>query len=115
MYENYLKRKWKWVDENPRTAAWIGWVKGLITGFLISLILFSCTAEKRYKKHIKERGPIPQPKFNVELSVLDSVSEILHWEIINDTLHIYTQKDSIRDEYERWEYIRSLDPEGWEE
>ena len=81
----------------------------------LTIFLFSCTAEQRYKKHIKERGPIPQPKFNVELSVLDSVSEIIHWEIINDTLHIYTQKDSIRDEHERWKYIRSLDPEGWEE
>ena len=42
------------------------------------------------------------------LDVLDSVNEILHWEIINDTLHIYTKKDSIRDERERWRYIDSL-------
>jgi len=43
------------------------------------------------------------------LDVLDSVSEILHWEMINDTLHIYTKKDSIADEYERWKYIKSLE------
>lgn len=48
------------------------------------------------------------------LDVLDEVDEILHWEIINDTLRIYTQQDSIRDEIERMKYIRSLDPEGWE-
>ena len=42
------------------------------------------------------------------LDVLDSVDDILHWEIINDTLHIYTKKDSIRDEHERWKYIDSL-------
>lgn len=48
------------------------------------------------------------------LDVLDSVGEILHWEIIDDTLRIYTRQDSIRDEIERIKYIRSLDPEGWE-
>lgn len=42
------------------------------------------------------------------LDVLDSVEEILHWEIINDTLHIYTIKDQIRDDRERWRYIDSL-------
>ena len=42
------------------------------------------------------------------LDVLDKVDDILHWEIINDTLHIYTKKDSIRDEHERWKYIDSL-------
>lgn len=48
------------------------------------------------------------------LDALDSVCEIMHWEIIDDTLRIYTQQDSIRDEIERIKYIRSLDPEGWE-
>jgi|TARA_R100000479_G_C6351368_1_gene189365 hypothetical protein len=48
------------------------------------------------------------------LDALDNLKEVMHWEIINDTLHIYTIKDSIRDEMKRWEYIRSLDPEGWE-
>lgn len=48
------------------------------------------------------------------LDVLDKVDEIIHWEMLNDTLRIYTRKDSIRDELERWKYIRSLDPEGWE-
>ena len=49
------------------------------------------------------------------LDVLDEVDEIMHWEIIDDTLRIYTRQDSIRDEIERIKYIRSLDPEGWEE
>ena len=43
------------------------------------------------------------------LDVLDSVSEILHWEIINNTLHVYTKKDSIRDERERRNYIKNLE------
>jgi len=47
------------------------------------------------------------------LDVLDSVKEILHWEIINDTLHIYTKKDEKRDEYERWKYIQSLENENY--
>jgi hypothetical protein len=49
------------------------------------------------------------------LDVLDSVEEILHWEIINDTLQIYTIQDSINDEIERWNYIRSIEDEDvWE-
>ncbi len=49
------------------------------------------------------------------LDVLDSVEEILHWEIINDTLQIYTIQDSINDEIERWNYIRSIEDENvWE-
>ncbi len=47
------------------------------------------------------------------LDVLDSVEEILHWEIINDTLHIYTKEDEKRDEYERWKYIQSLEKEDY--
>lgn len=46
---------------------------------------------------------------------LNNDSNILDWYIDNGELYIYTKQDSIRDEYERWEYIRSLDPEGWEE
>jgi hypothetical protein len=53
--------------------------------------------------------------YDVNLDVLDNVEEILHWEVIEDTLHIYTKKDSIRDERDRWEYIRSLDNDSlWE-
>ena len=49
------------------------------------------------------------------LDVLYSVEEILHWEIINDTLQIYTIQDSINDEIERWNYIRSIEDEDvWE-
>jgi len=33
--KKYLKYKWDWVDRNPRTAAWLGWFKGLLTGFII--------------------------------------------------------------------------------
>jgi len=35
MLQTYLKYKWDWVDRNPRTAAWLGWFKGLLTGFII--------------------------------------------------------------------------------
>jgi len=49
------------------------------------------------------------------LDVLNSVDEIMHWEIINDTLCIYTVQDSINDEYERWNYIKSIeDDDVWE-
>ena len=39
---------------------------------------------------------------------LDDNPSILHWEIIDDSVHIYTKQDSIRDERERWRYIDSL-------
>ena len=35
MLQTYLNNKWNWVDRNPRTAAWIGWFKGLLTGFIL--------------------------------------------------------------------------------
>jgi len=35
MFSKYLKYKWEWVDRHPRTAAWLGWFKGLLTGFII--------------------------------------------------------------------------------
>jgi hypothetical protein len=39
MLQTYLKYKWDWVDRNPRTAAWLGWFKGLLTGFIIYYFL----------------------------------------------------------------------------
>jgi len=33
--KNYVTRKWQWVDENPRPAVWLAWVKGLVHGLLI--------------------------------------------------------------------------------
>jgi len=40
MLQTYLKYKWDWVDRNPRTAAWLGWFKGLLTGFILWYIFF---------------------------------------------------------------------------
>jgi len=40
MIQTYLENKWNWVDRNPRTAAWIGWFKGLLTGFILYCIFF---------------------------------------------------------------------------
>ena len=39
MLQTYLKYKWDWGDRNPRTAAWLGWFKGLLTGFIIYYFL----------------------------------------------------------------------------
>ena len=43
------------------------------------------------------------------LDALDDVYEIMHWEIIDDTLRIYTRQDSINDAIERLNYIRSIE------
>jgi len=40
MLQTYLENKWNWVDRNPRTAAWLGWFKGLLTGFILWYIFF---------------------------------------------------------------------------
>lgn len=58
---------------------------------------------------------MPKIKKQINEDSLNNDSNILDWYIDNGELYIYTKQDSIRDEYERWEYIRSLDPEGWEE
>tara|TARA_R110001592_G_scaffold54548_1_gene166822 strand:+ start:398 stop:676 length:279 start_codon:yes stop_codon:yes gene_type:complete len=80
-------------------------LKIVIFGILILLFGFMClsTAEK---STVNERHPdIPCQN----LDVLNSVDDILHWEILNDTLHVYTKRDSIRDEYERYKYIKNLE------
>lgn len=49
----------------------------------------------------------------IDLSVLDNVDEILDYYIDDSKLYIYTKTDSISDEYERYEYIRSIE-DSWE-
>ena len=41
MIKNYIKRKWDWVDRNPRLAVWISFFKGIIFGIVI-MCLASC-------------------------------------------------------------------------
>lgn len=38
----------------------------------------------------------------------DNDPNVLHWEIIDDSMHIYTIQDSINDERERWRYKDSI-------
>ena len=49
----------------------------------------------------------------IDLSVLDNVDEILDYYIDDSKLHIYTKTDSISDERERYEYIKSIE-DSWE-
>ena len=80
-------------------------LKIVIFGSLALLFGFMCLSAVE-KTTVNERDPdIPCQN----LDVLDSVEDILHWEILNDTLHIYTKRDSVRDEYERYKYIQSLE------
>jgi len=39
-FKNYIQKKWEWVDKHPRAAAWLGWFKGFVAGFLIWYIFF---------------------------------------------------------------------------
>jgi len=39
---------------------------------------------------------------------IDNDPNVLHWEIIDDSLYIYTKQDSINDEIERWRYKDSI-------
>jgi len=48
------------------------------------------------------------------LDALDSIKEIMFWEIQNDTLRIWTVEDEKKNELERIKYIRSLNPDDWE-
>ncbi|HAV25907.1 MAG TPA: hypothetical protein DCX01_06995 [Bacteroidetes bacterium] len=77
----------------------------VIFGILALLFGFMCLST--IEKSIVNEEPLDIPCQN--LDVLDSVDDILHWEILNDTLHIYTKRDSVRDEYERYMYIKNLE------
>ena len=50
MYKEYLKQKWEWVDSNPRTAAWLGGVKGILVGILLTLLLSGCGSTHKVVK-----------------------------------------------------------------
>ena len=84
--------------------------KSIVMVLIAVIVYLTLTMNKLYSHQEKEIH-IP---FCIDLDELDRVSEILHWEVIDKKLTLYTKSDSIRDERERWEYIRGLDPEGWE-
>ena len=83
----------------------INQLKFIIFGFLFLLFGFMCLSTT--EKSIVNERHVDIPCQN--LDVLDSVDDILHWEILNDTLHVYTKRDSVRDEYERYKYIKNLE------
>jgi len=58
---------------------------------------------------------IPKIKKQINEDSLNNDTNIIDWFIDEGELYIYTKQDSINDEIERWNYIRSLDEEGWEE
>ena len=43
-------------------------------------------------------------------NIYDNDTNIVYWEMWNDTLHIYTKEDSARDELESIKYIHSIEP-----
>ena len=47
--------------------------------------------------------------YEIDLTSLDSVNDILYYEVVNNKLHLYTKQDSISDEIERFKYIQSLE------
>lgn len=58
---------------------------------------------------------MPKIKKQINEDSLNNDTNIIDWFIDEGELYIYTKQDSIKDEIERWNYIRSLDEEGWEE
>jgi len=85
-------------------------LKLIVCGILFLVFGAACLSSvEETQPKAKEERDLDIPCQN--LDVLDSVEYILHWEIINDTLHIYTKDDEKRDEYERWKYIKNLENE----
>lgn len=90
---------------------------------IVALILFTIILTATFYNHdkpeiVSKNYPVSDTIYieqRVDLSRLDSISEILYYEVIENQLYLYTKKDSIKDEIDRWNYIRSLDPEGWEQ
>ena len=86
--------------------------------FIFCLLLASCKSNDVPKKEcckaeVKVMGletveKSSHEKLYEKYEYLNDDPSILHWEIIDDSLHIYTKQDSIRDERERWRYIDSI-------
>ena len=106
MYKEYLEKKWEWVDENPRTAAWLGFVKGIVFGIGL-VLLFGCSNQQAAVTPVN-RGVDTLLYTPLNLDVLDSVGCIYHWEIYKDTLRIITVEDEIQNELLRLKELREL-------
>jgi len=107
MYKEYLERKWAWVDENPRTAAWLGFVKGIVFGIGL-VLLFGCSTNQQAAVTPVNTGVDTLLYTPLNLDVLDSVGCIFHWEIYNDTLRIITIEDEIQNELLRLKELKDL-------
>ena len=81
---------------------------------LITIGLYGSKKDKTYTKEVIVTDTVYKEQ-KINLGRLDSIEEILYYEVIDQELYLYTKSDSVKDEIERWNYIRSLDPEGWEE
>tara|TARA_B100000780_G_C20722046_1_gene286993 strand:- start:78 stop:392 length:315 start_codon:yes stop_codon:yes gene_type:complete len=82
----------------------------LLFGFMCLSAIEKSTVNEYHLRHLSVSQFDQHPDIPCQnLDVLDSVDNILHWEILNDTLHIYTKRDSVRDEYERYMYIKNLE------
>jgi len=69
-------------------------------------LIIGCSTEQRYNRRVKKRGPIPQPKYEIDLSQLDSVGCIYFWEVQDGALQIYTVEDEIQNELDRLEDLK---------
>lgn len=107
MYKEYLERKWEWVDENPRTAAWLGFVKGIVFGIGLTL-LFGCSTNHQASVTPVNTGVDTLLYTPLNLDALDSVGCIYYWEIYNDTLRIITIEDEIQNELLRLKELKDL-------
>ena len=107
MYKEYLERKWEWVDENPRTAAWLGFLKGIIFGIGLTLF-FGCSTNQQACLPPVNTGVDTLLHTPLNLDALDSVGCIYYWEIYNDTLRIITIEDEIQNELLRLQELKDL-------
>ena len=90
----------------------LNWIGICITSLAIGFIVYvNIAMEPGAKKKVDAtKEPISQ----------DSIAGIclegyIHWEVINDSLFIYTEEDSIIDEQKRWEYIQWIENQYEEE
>lgn len=81
-------------------------IERLMLPMLSIALMIGCSTEQRYNKKVRERGPIPQPKYEIDLSQLDSVGCIYFWEVQDGALQIYTVEDEIQNELDRLEDLK---------
>ena len=84
-------------------------IKELVKYVIVGIIFILFCGIWLTKIEAQQPLQVQTKKYHLNLDALDNIKEIIHWEIWNDTLLLYTIQDSIKDEIKRYKYMDSLE------